>query len=958
MAGSSEISRRLAAGLVVGLVLLGAPAGITQPVWADVPIPAVSPKPQSIAAFSTGFRLPANAALITGPTTDPAASQVATTALRGVSLTGASRQMSVFLGGPTENPASEQVLKDFGVPGPAGLPAGGYVLVAGIRAGVPTIVLSGVDAAGTFYAAQTLRQLIVGDTVPGVRVRDFPSFAMRGGEESFYGQPWSPADRLHQLDFLGQHKMNAFLYTVSGDARTSGALWRQPYPPDQLNTLATAVSRAIANHVDFIYRIDPEAPAARDVPGATMCHGDQADLDALIVRYQQLWDIGMRTLSIGWDDTDGELTCAADQRFKSDASPAAAAHAFVTNYLYDNFIATHAGAKLIAVPRDYFGTGATTYRTRYAALTRPQVTFFWTGPDVISRTITATDFSQAQSAFGGRPLIIFDNYPVNDYAGNQQHLGPLIGRDPALAQSAVGLLANEMQEEEASLLSLFTVADYDWNPSAYDAQDSWSRSIAEFGGTAADALRAYAENSVNSPLTSEVAPAPVVQPLILAFEQAFRAHADLTAPAAALLAELERVRTAPAILRSQLNNPSFLTESEPYFRTLEAQATAAKSAVAAIQAVNAGDAAAAFQARSQMSAALAGITGKYVAAGVYDRFVAFARGARPSTTIAGDNGAMSTYKAGADGYLYTAWQQSPGSTWQPFVRIGGTATKIVGTPDVIQRRSGALSAFARGSDNALWTTRQATPGAGWEPWTRLGGTISGSPRAVLSDSGQVNVFARGGSQLWTMWETAENSNVWSGFVQVANSINMTGDPDVILAADGTMAAFVRDINGHLLTSWQPTVGSAWHAWDDRGGGIAGDPRVVIGFNNAMSVYARGGNGQLFTAWQSGFGSTWSGLQQIGSAPIAGRPDVAVAPNGTLSAYARDSGGTIWTTWQSSIGGGWSASASLGAAFSSDPRVVESTIGGFSVLAVRTDGQASTSWQSWPGSGWSPWINLG
>ncbi|WP_163513728.1 beta-N-acetylglucosaminidase domain-containing protein [Fodinicola acaciae] len=945
---------RLALGLVFGLALVGTPAGATGPAWADVPIPPVSPKPQSIAAFSSGFRLPANATVVAGPAADRAALNATTGVLRKAGLSVASsakagRGLSVFLGGPQ----ASQALADLGVPGPSGLPAGGYVLVAGLRDGVPTIVLSGVDAAGTFYAAQTLRQLVVGGTVPGVRVRDFSSFSMRGGEESFYGHPWSQADLLHQLDFLGQHKMNAFLYTVSGDPHTAGALWRQPYPADQLNALAAAVSRASANHVDFIYRIDPEAPVAHD---AAMCHGDQGDLDALIARYQQLWDIGIRTMSIGWDDTDGALTCAADQQFKSDASPAAAAHAFVTNYIYDHFIATHPGSKLIAVPRDYAGTGATTYRTRYAALTRPEVTFFWTGPDVISRTITAGDFSQAQNSFGGRPLLIFDNYPVNDYASNQQHLGPLVGRDPALAQSSIGLLANEMQEEEASLISLFTVADFDWNPSAYDPQDSWSRSLAEFGGPAAGALRKYAENSVNSPLTADVA--PVVQPLILAFEQAFRSHAELSGPAAALLAELESVRTAPATLRGQLNNPSFLTESEPYFRTLEAQATAAKSAVAAIQAVDAGDEAAAFQARSQMSAALAGISGKYVAAGAYDRLIAFARGSRPSTTVANDNGAMSTFSVHGDGYLYTSWQRSPGSTWEPSVMIGGTATKIVGTPDVIQRRNGALSAFARGSDNALWTTRQATPGATWEPWERLGGALSGSPRAVLSDSGQVSVFVRSGGQLSTTWESAENSNSWSGFVQVANAISMTGDPDAILAADGTMAAFVRDTNGHLLTSWQPTVGSPWHDWTDLGGGIAGDPRVVIGFNNAMSVYARGDNGQLFTAWQSQYGSTWSGLQQIGSAAMVGRPEVAVAPNGALSAYVRDAGGTVWTTWQSSVGSTWSGSASLGGSSAVDPRVVEGTNGGFSALAVRAGGQVSTSWQSWPGSGWSPWTDIG
>uniref|UniRef100_UPI0013CF4BF3 beta-N-acetylglucosaminidase domain-containing protein n=1 Tax=Fodinicola feengrottensis TaxID=435914 RepID=UPI0013CF4BF3 len=449
---------------------------------------------------------------------------------------------------------------------------------------------------------------------------------MRGGEESFYGQPWAQADLLHQMDFLGQHKMNSFLYTVSGDDHTAGANWRVPYPAAALSALAEAVARANANHVDFLYRIDPEAPEA---PNSGICHSSQSDLDALIARYQQLWDIGIHTISIGWDDTSGHFLCAADTSPRSGRTPVPPPPRRRTTRHMSKTISSrpHSGGKLIAVPQEYAGTGSSTYRTRFAALTPPAVTFFWTGPQVVSPTISGTDFSQAQSAFGGRPLLIFDNYPVNDYESNQQHLGPLVGRDPALAQSAVGLMANEMQEEEPSLISLFTIGDFDWNPGAYNAQNSWSRSLAELGGPAADALRKYAESSVNSPLTTEVA--PVVQPLISAFVTAFRSHTDLTASSTALLAELEKIHAAPATLRSTLNNPSFLADSEPYFRTLEAETAAAESAVAAVEAVNAGDEAAASQARAQMSAALVGLTGKNIGAGVYDQLVAFARGSRP-----------------------------------------------------------------------------------------------------------------------------------------------------------------------------------------------------------------------------------------------------------------------------------------------------------------------------------------
>src|SRR5690606_40252757 len=64
------------------------------------------------------------------------------------------------------------------------------------------VVLAGASPTGTFYAVQTLRQLIrTGPgraSVPSVHVRDWPGFGLRGGMESFYGPVWSQSDRLRQ----------------------------------------------------------------------------------------------------------------------------------------------------------------------------------------------------------------------------------------------------------------------------------------------------------------------------------------------------------------------------------------------------------------------------------------------------------------------------------------------------------------------------------------------------------------------------------------------------------------------------------------------------------------------------------------------------------------------------------------------------------------------------------------
>lgn len=68
-----------------------------------------------------------------------------------------------YVGTPAANAAVDPALKGLGASGPEGLPAGGYVVAAGHAAGADghTVVLAGTDGAGTFYAVQTLRQLIV-----------------------------------------------------------------------------------------------------------------------------------------------------------------------------------------------------------------------------------------------------------------------------------------------------------------------------------------------------------------------------------------------------------------------------------------------------------------------------------------------------------------------------------------------------------------------------------------------------------------------------------------------------------------------------------------------------------------------------------------------------------------------------------------------------------------------------
>ena len=65
-------------------------------------------------------------------------------------------------------------------------------------------VLAGNDEQGTYYAVQTLRQLLQGEHWREVEISDYPVVRFRGVVEGFYGTPWSHEARLRQLKFYGE----------------------------------------------------------------------------------------------------------------------------------------------------------------------------------------------------------------------------------------------------------------------------------------------------------------------------------------------------------------------------------------------------------------------------------------------------------------------------------------------------------------------------------------------------------------------------------------------------------------------------------------------------------------------------------------------------------------------------------------------------------------------------------
>jgi hyaluronoglucosaminidase len=571
-------------------VLIGSMAAAPPPPGHDKS-PQIWPTPQHQKWRSDGFKVPINAALITSEDSDKPALRVVQEVLKdaGVERFVADCDdkdvLRVYVGGPTENNASASALYALGLQGPEELTAEGYVLGIGRDAHKNNIVvLSGHDPDGTFYAAQSLRQLFVphhggSAFLPGVEIRDWPVTPIRGSIEIFYGVPWSTEDRLDQFDFYAQTKQNTYIYSSKDDPYLR-AEWREPYPAEAIATLKQLAERAIEDHVDFVYAVSP---------GLDVCYSSREDEDALISRFQSMWDIGIRAFNIPFDDVDyEEWSCPEDEeRWGTGGAAAAHAQSYLVNKVLTDFIDTHDGARpLQMVVTEYKNVTETPYRAAIREALDPRVIVFWTGPITVTPTITALDAMQAEEVFA-HPILIGDNYPVNDYTYQRLLLGPYTGREHNMTEYVEGVTLNPMPQAQPSKVSMFTAADFLWNSEAYDKDTAWLAALEFVAGPAWPTLKVFAENSYSSVLDERES--LVASPLIDRFWESYNSSSrDLGRNARELSAYFHKMATTPRQLEKEMENQGFVSQLQPWLNKLGVYGEAGQIAVKALVAQRAG----------------------------------------------------------------------------------------------------------------------------------------------------------------------------------------------------------------------------------------------------------------------------------------------------------------------------------------------------------------------------------
>lgn len=333
------------------------------------------------------------------------------------------------------------------------------------------IVLAGNDERGTYYALQTFAQLLKGGKLPEVEIKDYPSVRYRGVVEGFYGTPWSHQARLDQLRFYGKNKMNTYIYGPKDDPYHSSPNWRLPYPEKEALQLQELVTVAHENEVDFVWAIHP----GQDIKW------NQEDRDSLLYKFEKMYQLGVRSFAVFFDDISGEGTNPQKQ-------------AELLNYIDEKFVKAKPDVTpLIMCPTEYnksWSNPKGNYLTTLGEKLNPSIQIMWTGDRVIS-DISSESLDWINERIK-RPAYIWWNFPVSDYVRDHLLLGPVYGNDTTIARQMSGFVTNPMEHAEASKIAIYSVASYAWNPTKYDTWKSWKDAIRILMPSAAEELECFA----------------------------------------------------------------------------------------------------------------------------------------------------------------------------------------------------------------------------------------------------------------------------------------------------------------------------------------------------------------------------------------------------------------------------------------------------------------------------------
>jgi hyaluronoglucosaminidase len=281
-----------------------------------------------------------------------------------------------------------------------------------------------------------------------------PSEFLVGVIEGFYGLAWPFETRRAYAGYLAHMGLNTCLYCPKSDVYLRKR-WQLHWPADEWQQLMSlsAVYRQCA--VNWGVGLSPFALYRNYGP---------VQRKQLRQKVDQLAQLEAPLLAILFDDMPGDLDALASRQAEivSDVVrwlPGARILVCPTYYSFD------------PVLEQYFGRMPVDYWPQLGRELPAGVDIFWTGNRVCSDSISNADI-EAICGQLGRPVILWDNYPVNDGAQRSKFLywSKPPGRESLSGELLNGHLCNAMNQ---GLLSLPALAGLATLYSGMPVDDDW-----------------------------------------------------------------------------------------------------------------------------------------------------------------------------------------------------------------------------------------------------------------------------------------------------------------------------------------------------------------------------------------------------------------------------------------------------------------------------------------------------
>lgn len=278
-----------------------------------------------------------------------------------------------------------------------------------------------------------------------------PATFLSGVIEGFYGRAWTHPQRVEMLDWIANAGMNSFVYGPKDDIKIR-ARWRELYNAAEAAALQELVNAARARKLIFMVAI---------APCLDVVYSDASDLEALKRRLDQLLDLGVTHFALLFDDIPRSMMPADERAFPSFA----AAQSYFANAAFSHVRARAPGAGMLFCPTEYCAAFAgqdvpgSSYLNTIGAELDPEIGVFWTGPDIVSKTISAESLREVGRVLRRKP-VIWENFHANDYDIRRIYAGPLGGRHADILPLIDGIITNPNNEFEANFVPVHSTGAF------------------------------------------------------------------------------------------------------------------------------------------------------------------------------------------------------------------------------------------------------------------------------------------------------------------------------------------------------------------------------------------------------------------------------------------------------------------------------------------------------------------